>query len=307
MKRFTKILMAAALSSLLLVGCSTTEATEIANETVVIKHMNGETQVPINPTKVAVFDMASLDTMDALGIEVELALPLGSLTTDLEKYSNQISAGDIKDPNFEALFEFAPELIIISGRQADFYEELSEIAPTLYLGTDRVEYLEDFKANVMSIATIFEKQALAQIKINELEEKIAEINKKASLMDESALILLTNNGKISAYGSGSRFGMIHDVFGIPQADGDIEVSTHGQEVGYEYISKINPDIIYVVDRASIAGGAVGANETLDNPMVSSTKAGKNGKIVNLDPEHWYLSSEGLSSFEAMISEIEKTI
>ncbi|MCZ4369735.1 hypothetical protein O3Q50_09670 [Enterococcus lactis] len=44
-----------------------------------------------------------------------------------------------------------------------------------------------------------------------------------------------NEGQLSAYGSGSRFGFIHDLFGFEQTDDQIEASTHGQSVSYEYV------------------------------------------------------------------------
>ncbi len=40
--------------------------------------------------------------------------------------------------------------------------------------------------------------------------------------------------------SGSRFGFVHDLFGFKQADDQIEASTHGQSVSYEYILEKNP-------------------------------------------------------------------
>ena len=62
------------------------------------------------------------------------------------------------------------------------------------------------------------------------------------------LILLTNDGSVSVYGSSSRFGMIHDILGCKAADENIESSTHGQSVNFEYIADKNPDIILVIDR-----------------------------------------------------------
>ena len=42
--------------------------------------------------------------------------------------------------------------------------------------------------------------------------------------------MLVNEGQLSAYGKGSRFGLIHDTFGFKAADDKIEASTHGQSV-----------------------------------------------------------------------------
>ena len=44
-----------------------------------------------------------------------------------EEYS---SIGTLKEPDMGKIFELTPDLIVISGRQADYYEELNKIAPS---------------------------------------------------------------------------------------------------------------------------------------------------------------------------------
>ena len=46
-------------------------------------------------------------------------------------------------------------------------------------------------------------------------------------MAGKTLFVLTTGGKMSAYGAGSRFGMIHSDFGFPQADENIKPGNHG--------------------------------------------------------------------------------
>ena len=45
-----------------------TAASSAAATEIVVTHAQGETTVPVNPQKVVTFDMASLDTLDALGV-----------------------------------------------------------------------------------------------------------------------------------------------------------------------------------------------------------------------------------------------
>ena len=40
----------------------------------------------------------------------------------------------------EKIFELTPDLIVISGRQADYYEELNKIAPTINLSLNNENY-----------------------------------------------------------------------------------------------------------------------------------------------------------------------
>ena len=291
------------------VTSESSESTSLAEETentdaqVVIEHSKGTVTVPKNPKKIAVFDMSVLDTIDALGIDVEMALPVESLPSYLSTYeSTATNAGGIKEPNIESLFNFEPEIIFINGRQADFYDQLSAIAPTVYLELNAETYMQEVYYNANIIYSVFGIEE--DDKLLGLFKKADEVNQKISGREEKALVILVNNGKISTYGRGSRFGMIFDTLGVKPADENIEVSTHGQEVSYEYISQINPDMIFVIDRNDIVGGEGESIEALNNDLVNGTNAAKNGKIIKLDSEIWYLSGGGLSSVYRMIEEIE---
>ena len=112
---------------------------------------------------------------------------------------------------------------------------------------------------------------------------------------------------MSAFGSGSRFGMVHDALGLVQADPGIKVGRHGQLVNFEYIAELNPDLILVIDRSAAIGKSIKNTRVLDNALVGKTNAAKNNRIIKLDPECWYLSGGGIISVKKMISEVEEAI
>lgn len=281
----------------------TEELKERTSGAVKVTSSYGETELPVHPKRVVVFDMGILDSMDYLGVDVELAVPTANLPDSLSKYRDVTNAGGIKEPDMEAIFTFEPDLIIISGRQESFYEELNKIAPTWYASLDYQNLMEDFVDLYDTLGQIFGKEAEVSEAIRQIETKISETAEKAGQSEDKALIVLTNDGSISAYGSGSRFGFIHDVLGVKTADAGIEASTHGQSVGYEYIAQVNPDILFVVDRTAIVAGTTGAADTLNNELVESTNAFKNNKIVYLNAENWYLAGTGLRTLPDMIAEV----
>lgn len=292
----------ALLMAFVLAGCQSPSDQTPSEQSITIEHLKGTASINGKVKKVAVFDFGFLDTMKVMGIETELALPVSSLPDYLSEYENAVNAGGIKEPDLEALYTFKPDVIIISGRQSDYYEELNKIAPTIYVEVNAETYLEDVKKNTEIAAKIFNAEDAADKAIKDLETQVEEAKATVGSTDQKALILLTNDGNISAYGAGSRFGLIHDLLGIPTADSAITVSTHGQSVNYEYIAKINPDILYVVDRTQVVGGTTTANATLDNDLVKQTNAYQNQQIINLTPDYWYLSSGGLLSVSEMIKE-----
>lgn len=284
------------------------ESNENANQAEILEvsvtHTNGTTTVPTNPKKAVVFDMSVLDMMAALEVDVEVAGPVSSIPTYVTRYENVTNAGSIKEPDMEAIFEFEPDVIFINGRQADFYDQLSEIAPTIYLPLNAETFMTDFTNNVKIIGDIFGKSEETEKAIAEIDTKVEEVKALTNASDKKGLIVLTNEGNISAYGKGSRFGIVHDVLEVKEADEAIEVSTHGQEVGYEYLAQVNPDILFVVDRTAVTSGTVLASETLNNDLVNGTVAAKNDKIITLDAECWYISSGGLTSVNKMIDEVK---
>jgi iron complex transport system substrate-binding protein len=278
-------------------------------ETVTIKHQLGETTVAKNPGTVVVFDYGVLDSLDKLGVEVE-AVPQATLPKYLEKYKDAKykNAGGLKEPDFEGINEMEPDLIIISGRQQDSYEELNEIAPTLYMALDDSRYMDSYKENAKTLGEIFGKEAEVEAEVAEVETAIENLNEKATAADKNALIILANEGNLSAYGPGSRFGVLHDVFGLKAADEKIEVSTHGQNVSFEYLLEKDPDYLFVVDRGAVVeGGQPSAKSIVENKLVENTKAVKNGNVVYLNADYWYLSGGGLTSVAEMVKEVEAAL
>ncbi len=316
MKKIYISLLAVVLT-IILVACGgkseePAENEEAANETestkVVVEHELGTTEVTKNPEKVVVFDFGTLDTLDKLGVDV-VGVPQINIPSYLEKYESDEyeNVGSLKEPDFEKIAEIDPDLIIISGRQADLYDQLQELGDTIYLGVDTTRYMDSFKENVTTIGEIFDKEAEAEQALADIDASIESLNEKVEAADENALIILANDDKISAYGPNSRFGIIHDVFGVPAVDENIEVSTHGMNVSFEYVVEQDPDILYVVDRGAAVNGESSAKQVVENTLMERTKSFQNDRIYYLDPDYWYLSGGGLISVEEMLKEIEASI
>ncbi|MGM1045385.1 MAG: siderophore ABC transporter substrate-binding protein [Bacillota bacterium] len=280
---------------------------EATGDKMTIKHELGETPITKNPQKIVVFDFGVLDSLDKLGVEVT-GVPQKNVPPYMSKYSEgkYENVGGLKEPDFEKINKIAPDLIIISGRQSDAYKELSEIAPTIYMGVDTTRYMDSFKENMNTLGQIFGKESQVKEELAAIDKDIEALNDKVKASGKNALIILANEGKISAYGPGSRFGILHDVFGFTAVDPGIEISTHGKDISSEYIVEKNPDYLFVVDRGAVVttgGEASGAKDVVENELVKTTNAYKEGNIVYLDPNYWYLSGGGLTSVAEMVKEV----
>ncbi len=299
----------AALLTVTACGGSATATPAEEAATITVEHAQGSTaNVPVNPEKVFTFDLGVLDTLDALGVE-PAGVPEAQYPEALSKYSDAkyTKIGSVKEPDFEAVSAGDPDLIIISGRTAGAYEELSKIAPTIDLSIDAANPMESFKTQAQKLGTIFDKSAEVEEQLAAVDATVSETKAKAANAGKG-LIVLTSGGEVTAYGAGSRFGIIHDVLGVPTA-ADVKVDgSHGEAISFEYIKQANPDILYVINRDSAVGAeASAANPILDNELVQSTNAARNNKIISLDPMGWYVIGYGLNNVKAMVDAVAESV
>jgi iron complex transport system substrate-binding protein len=274
----------------------------VAAQEITVTHKQGQTTLPATPAKVIVFDLASLDTLDALGIEVA-GLPTAKLPQYLSKYAGDeyLKVGTLFEPDYEAVNAAAPDLIIVGGRSSAVLPELAKIAPTIDLSNDWANFEADIKANSAILGEIFGKSAEVEAMIAELDAKIAAV--KADAADAgTTLVVLTSGGEVTAYGAGSRFGWIHDTLGVTPAIPDVEAATHGDAISFEFILETNPDWLFVIDRDAATGeGAAAA--VLDNELVAQTTAWKNGQVVYIDPVAAYIVNGGLHAFTTLVDQV----
>lgn len=318
MNRKTKLTLLGLAVSASLVGCTPTENTDQANDitnteqtqstnadgnieansalsddtVVTIDTVRGDVDLPVNPHPIAVYDMTLMQDLAALGVPVDGLpdnLPLDNLKaadTPESKKPDIKKIGTLFEPDMEALNEMQPKAILVGSRMAEKYDTLNQMAPTLDLTLDTANIYESSKQRLADLGRLFNKADKAQALQKDIDDAIAKA-KAASAGKGNGLVVLVNGNKLSTYGAESRFGFIHTVFGIPVADAEIKDSRHGQPVSFEYLQKINPDWLFVLDRTSAIGEeGDGAEVVLDNPLVHQTKAWKNNNIVYLSPDSY---------------------
>lgn len=327
MKKFLFLTMVLSMS-VLLGACTIIDDTKEYPETVTITqtitHATSSTDtekttetveevIPTNPKNVAIFDFGVLDILDHVGIETlgieKLAIVKSNVPNYLSAYNidSVTNAGTLFEPNFDNLDLFSPDLVIISSRSAWTYDklkaELGGVA-VLNVAVNNTKYLESVVKNIENLKLIFGGNEVFDTMIDTLETKTAEVNLLAEASNLKALIVMTNGDDISGYGVGSRFGFIHNELGFIPADsnfGNGDANTHGDIISFEYIQTLNPDIIFVVDRAAAIGGEPSIG-VLDNALVNSTNAGVNDRIIPLDSIAWYIVSGGYQSTLTMIND-----
>jgi iron complex transport system substrate-binding protein len=264
----------------------------------------GKVTVEGTPKTVAVFDIAALDTLLAIGVTPagilwNLYLPeLAGLKGKAEV------VGDIFEPDLEALSALSPDLIIVGGRSSGKEKQTVKVAPSLDMTMNGANVIEEARERAATYGRIFARQAEADKAIANFNAAL-ERAKSAVAGKGKGLILMTNGPKITAYGIESRFGWVHKALDLPPAVNDVQAPTHGEPVSFEFIRKADPDWLLVLDRAA----AIGANDqsakaTLSNPLVAETKAWKSGHVIYLPSADFYIAAGGLKATQRVLAAIE---
>lgn len=304
---FTATILAA---SIALSGCDDSTAQTASANTLNVEHAQGTTAVAPSPQKVIVLNPSTLDNMDALQIPVA-GVPKNSthLPAFLAKYQGDayLNAGTLFEPDYEAISNAKPDLIIAGGRAHDAYDKLSAIAPTVALDVDTKNFTQSLIQRVEQLGDIFGKQQQAKALTDAFTAKISALREKSAHAG-NAMVIMISGGKMSAYTPGSRFGFIFDQLGFKPAATFNEAGKHGNVVTAEFIMNTDPDWLFVLDRDSAIGRAESesAQQVLDNALIHKTKAWQNKRIVYLDSASLYIAG-GIQSYTRLMDSINAVL
>lgn len=292
---------------------------EATPETVTIQSRNAEgeltdVEVPYDPERIAILDMACLDILDNLGVGDRV---VGSASTSLDYLQDYVTneeivnLGTIKEADMEAVMECEPDIIFIGGRLSSSYDALNEIAPVVYLSTDtEAGLVESVRTNASTIASIFGLEDKVDALMADFDSRIETLAQFAE--GKTAIIGMCTSGSFNVLGNDGRCSLIGNEIGFENigVDADVDTATHGNEASFEFIVDKNPEYIFVMDRDAAIGtdGAQLAQEIMENELVMGTDAYKNGNIVYLaHPAVWYTAEGGVTALDVMLQDLESEL
>ncbi|GEL75079.1 siderophore ABC transporter substrate-binding protein [Myxococcus virescens] len=311
MRRFHRPLVAALFASGL--------ATAAPSAAFELKHETGTLSVPATPSRLAVYDLGVLDTLNALGIRA-VAVPKATFPATLSAYnSNGVpQAGSLFEPDTKALAELKPDLIVVGGRSRKQAEALSALAPTVNLSVRADHFVEDVTGQTLALGKAFGKQKEADTLVKNFEKERAALKKLTG--GKSAVMLFTLNGNVMVHAPGDRFGYLHELTGfnavVPKAEGSNDgprppagspEAKARQEAAAALLKKAvaaNPEWLVVLDRGAATGG--GENKALEtlarHPELSQTRAFKQGRVIVVDAPSWYIVGGGIANVTRIIQD-----
>lgn len=298
---------------------STVSSGEEKPETITVKSLNAnkeevDLEVPYDPERIAILDMACLDIIDSLGVGDRVVGSAGTSLDYLQDYvtdQNIENLGTIKEADMEAVMACEPDVIFIGGRLSSSYDTLSEIAPVVYLSTDtEIGVVESVRKNASTIAAMFGLEDQVDELMADFDERIETL--EAFAEGKTAIVGMCTSGSFNVLGNDGRCSMIGREIGFENVgvDANADTSTHGNEASFEYVVEKNPDYIFVMDRDAAIGtdGAQLAQDIMENELVQGTDAYKNGQLVYLEhPAVWYTAEGGVQALDLMLQDLENTL
>ena len=314
MKKLIVLLLA-----LMLTACAAPEKSEVT-ETITIKSLNAnkeltDMEVPYDPQRIAVLDMAALDILDALGLGDRI---VGSAQVSIEYLSDYNpndaieNLGTIKTADLEKVAACEPDMIFIGGRLASVYGDLEAIAPVVYLGVDYEKgVVESTRENARTIASIFGMEGEVDALFDGFQSRIDAL--RTVMEGKNVLLGMYNASALSLMDTESQLNIIAREMGannLGDTIGEAEKATHGEEASWETIITLNPEYMFILDRSTATGASdAGVREVIENDLIKGLDVYREGKIVYFvdNANVWYTATGGVQALDIMLADLEAAL
>ena len=292
-------------------------------KTVTINANNAEREpaqieVPYDPQRIAVLDMAALDILDSLGLGDRV---VGSARVSIDYLADYnpddsdgkiVNLGTVKTADLEKAALCEPDVIFIGGRLSSIYDDLNAIAPVVFLSVDYDKgIVASTKENATTIASMFGKEADVDALFAAFEPRMAAL--ADVLRGKNVLLGMYNANAMSLMDTNSQLSIIANELeanNLGETVGEKTKATHGEEASWETIIKLNPEYMFILDRSTAIGQSggetLGAKEVVENDLIAELDVCKNGNIIYFidHADVWYTSTGGVQALDTMLADLE---
>ena len=306
-KKILKTLVATCMTAMMFVGCAsnnTTNEDKTTENTVTVTDVRGEVEIPANPQRIVDLSGNS-DILSILGYKV-----VGTANSDAYDYTKfpsyledtlsgaEILGYSMQDTmDVEAVMNLNPDLIVISTVQEKMYDQLSEIAPTVMIQLEALNWKDD----VRTLGKVFGKEDVANEWIANYEAKAKEAGDKIKAEygeDTTYLSFLASGGQFFIF-DGAGFGdVLYSDMGLAKPEGMPEQTDISLPVvTYEGLAAIQADYIFLIatdeDLAQLEA----------NSIWNNLPAVKNGNVVVLESSPYFNQGYSPIGREILVDEI----
>lgn len=306
-KNILKTLVVSCLAAMMLVGCGTNSGSnndKSSEKKITVTDVRGEVEIPANPERIVDLSGNS-DILSILGYKV-----VGTANSDAYDYTKfptyleetlkgaEILGYSMQDTmDVEAVMNLNPDLIVISTVQEKMYDQLSEIAPTVMIQLEALNWKDDVKA----FAKVFNKEDAANKWLADYETKAKNAGDKIKAEygeNTTYLSFLASGGQFFIF-DGAGFGsVLYEDMGLAKPEGMPEQSDISLPVvTYEGLASIKSDYIFLISTPE------DLKQLESNAIWNSLPAVKEGKVVVLESSPYF--NQGYSSIgrQLLVDEI----
>lgn len=274
-----------------------------------VKHAMGETTLPGTPQRVVMLTTQGVETLIALGVKPVGAV--GSFTDPTSFYDfvkpeleGVTVVGSESQPSLEAIAALQPDLILgMKMRQEQIYQQLSAIAPTVFVEEPR----GDWKDNFMLFAEAVNKKEEGEKVLADWNKRVEEFKVKAGdKLNTEVSIVRFMPGRVRIYYNDTFSGTILKDLGIPRPEAQNK-EEFAAEVTKERIPEMEGDILFYFTYETGDGeGSKLEQEWTNDSLWKNLNVVKNNKAFKVDDTIWNTSG-GVIAANMVLDELEKYI
>jgi iron-siderophore transport system substrate-binding protein len=267
-----------------------------------ITHHKGETVLDHKPERIVALDLSLVGAVVSLERPLVAGVASYSEITEFPSYLGDAVAGTeevgpLESPDLEAIAALEPDLIVSASVRHDaLYDELSAIAPTVFVETTGPTW----KDNITLLARALGEEARAAEVLDDYQTRAtalgAAINESAG--DPQISVVRFLDGPTRLYANDSFSGIILEDMGLARPP-DQDVDEFSVEIGEEQIRMADGDYIFVT---TYAGGEQSRERFLRNPLWRNLDGVRAGNVYEVDDEAW-MTSVSLQGAHLMMDEL----
>lgn len=254
-----------------------------------ITHDKGSTEIPARPERIVALDNSLVEAVVLL--ERPLVGGIGSYRdqTGFPPYLGDAVAdtedvGPLEQPDLEAIAALEPDLIVSATVRHDaLYDELSKIAPTVFVKTTGPQWRE----NVTFLGEVLGAEDKAAEELAEYKEHAETVGDAINAKAGNPTISVTRflDGPTRLMGKASFIGHILSDAGLARPPSQ-DVEEFAVEIGEEGIRQADADRIFV---STYSGGEGNKDLFERNPLWAELEAVKAGNVTEVRDEIWMTS------------------
>lgn len=295
MRLFSKIkYVILSLLIVVLYGCSNSNTQNDNNsnylmtETITITDSVGQVEIPKNPQRIVDLSGNS-DILSILGYSV-----IGTANSDAYDYTElpsyledtlkdaKILGYSLQDTvDIESVLALNPDLIFISKTQEKVYEQLKNIAPTVMIELEQI----DWKQDLHKLAEILNKQDVANEWISQYEKNAKQKGEEIkNIYGEytTYLALLASGGQLFVFDAAGIGSILYDDMNLSKPQNlPKQTNISLPVISYEGLSEIDSDYLILV------GTYTDIENLKQSPIYQNLRSVKNGNVLELPSSPYF--------------------